>query len=162
MKGWKKILFVLAVIAVAAIACFMSWSYGFRKGMRAGGLASNLLESAMLHPYITGQLANANCEGAKQALYDYLKHLEKYRDVKGSIISMPTVYDGDKMLTHIRLARIEEHLGNSMQTQKHMAIAKEACAQLKWEDCSDEKMVSFAERLEEKDPIGCLSNKKAP
>ena len=160
MKRWRKILFVLAAIAVAAIGCFMSWSYGFREGMRAGGLTSNLLESALLYQHIADQFANANCEGVRQALYDHLKHLEKYRDVKGSNISMPTVYYGDKMLTHIRLARIEAHMGNPMQAQKHMAIAKEACAHQKWEDCSDEKMISFAKRVEEKNPIACLSNKK--
>jgi hypothetical protein len=108
---------------------------------------------------MTDQLANANCEGAKQALNDYLKHLDKYRDVKGSFIS-DTVYYGDKMLTHVRLAWIEEHMENHAEAQRHMAIAKEACTQRKWEDCSEEKVVSFAKRWEEKNPIGCLSSKK--
>ena len=160
MKGWKKILLALAGIAVVAIACFMSWSYGFREGIRAGGLTSNMAEFALLDQHMTDQLANANCEGAKQALNDYLKHLEKYRDVKGSLISDPTVYYGGKMLTHVRLARVEEHMGNHVEAQKHMAVAKEVCAQRNWEDCSEEKMVSFAKRLEEKNPIGCLSSKK--
>jgi len=58
------------------------------------------------------------------------------------------------------LARIEEYLGNSTEAQKHMAIAREACAHRKWKECSEDKLVSFAKRLEEKNPIGCLSSKK--
>jgi hypothetical protein len=159
MKTWQKLLVLLFAIAVVAIACFMSWSYGFREGIRAGGLTSNIAEFELLNQHMTDQLANANCEGAKQALNDYLKHLEKYRDVEGSLVSDPTVYYGDKMLTHVRLARIEEHMGNHAQAQKHIAMAKEACAQRKWGDCSYEKMVSFAKRWEEKNPIACLSSK---
>jgi len=159
MKKWKKVLLLFAGIAFVATACFISWSYGFRQGIRAGGLTSNMAEFTLLNQHMTDQLANANCEGAKQALNDYLKHLDKYRDVKGSFIS-DTVYYGDKMLTHVRLAWIEEHMENHAEAQRHMAIAKEACTQRKWEDCSEEKVVSFAKRWEEKNPIGCLSSKK--
>jgi hypothetical protein len=159
MKKWKKVLLLFAGIALAATGCFISWSFGFRQGIRAGGLTSSIAEFTLLNQHMSDQLANAKCDGVKQALNDYLKHLDKYRDVKGSFIS-DTVYYGDKMLTHVRLARIEAHVGNHAQAQKHMAIAKEACAQRKWEDCSEEKMVSFAKRWEEKNPIGCLSSKK--
>ena len=160
MKKWKKILLAVVGIVLVAIACFMSWSYGFREGIRAGGLTSNIAEFELLNQHMIDQLANANCEGAKQALIEYLKHLDKYRDIKGSLISDPTVYCGGKMLTHVRLARIEEHIGNHAQAQKHMAMAKEACAQRKWKGCSEEELVSFAKRWEEKNPIGCLSTKK--
>jgi hypothetical protein len=159
MKKWKKVLLLFCGIVLVAIACFISWSYGFRQGIRAGGLTSNMAEFTLLNQHVTDQLANANCEGAKQALNDYLKHLDKYRDVRGSFIS-DTIYYGDKMLTHVRLARIEEHMGNHAEAQNHMTMAKEACVQRKWEDCSEGKMVSFAKRWEEKNPIGCLSNKK--
>jgi hypothetical protein len=160
MKNWKKILLAVVGIALVAIACFISWSYGFRQGIRAGGLTSDIAEFTLLNQHMHDQLANANCEGAKQALNDYLKHLEKYKGAEGSLISDPTVYYGDKMLTHMRLARIEEHMGNHAEAQKHMTVAKEACAQRKWEDCSEEKIVSFGKRWEEKNPIGCLSSKK--
>jgi len=159
MRKWKRVLIVLCVIAVMAIACFFSWSYGFRACIHAGGLTSNMAEFTLLNQHMTDQLANANCEGVKQALNDYLNHLDKYKGVEGSFIS-DTVYYADKMLTHVRLARIEKHMGHHAEAQKHMTIAKEACAQRKWEDCSEEKMVSFAKRWEEKNPIGCLSSEK--
>ncbi len=159
MKKWKKVLLAVAGIVLIALACFMSWSYGFRQGIRAGGLTSSMAEFELLNHHMADQLANANCEGAKQALNDYLKHLEKYRGVQGSFIS-ETVYYGDKMLTHVRLARIEEHMENHAQANNHIAMAKEACAQRNWEDCSEEKMISLANRWDEKNPIACLSSKK--
>ena len=159
MKTWKKVLILFSTMAVVAIACFISWSYGFRDGMRAGGLTSSMAEFMLANQHMADQLANANCEGVKQALIDHLKHLDKYKDVKGSFIS-GTVYFGDKMLTHVRLARIEEHMGHHAEAQKHLVIAKEACAQRNWTDCSEERLVSFAKRLEEKYPIACLANEK--
>jgi hypothetical protein len=159
MKKWKKVLLLVAGIVLVAIACFVSWSYGFRQGIRAGGLTSSMAEFTLLNQHMTDQMAHANCDGAKQAIIDYLTHLEKYKDVKGSFIS-DTVYYGDKMLSHVRLSRIEAHIGNHAEAQKHMAIAKEACAQRKWNNCSEEMLVSFAKRLEEKNPIACLADEK--
>ena len=159
MKKWKKILFVAAGIFLVAIACFISWAYGFRQGIRAGGLTSSMAEFNLFHQHLKNNLENASCIGAKEALNDYLKHLEKYKGVKGSFIS-DTIYYGDMMLTHVRLARIEEYMGNHAEAQNQINIAKEACLQRKWEDCSYEKMVLMTKRLEERNPIGCLSSQK--
>src|SRR5574341_62977 len=159
MKKWKRILLAVAGIALVAIACFISWSYGFRQGIRAGGLTSSMAELMLANQHMSDQMANANCEGVKQAINDYLKVIEKYKDVKDGLITETTYY-GDLMLGHIRLARIEEQLGNFAEKGKHMALAKEACAHRKWPDCSEEKLIWFAKRIEEKNPIACLSNEK--
>jgi F0F1-type ATP synthase membrane subunit c/vacuolar-type H+-ATPase subunit K len=159
MKRWKKILLLLAAILLVAIACIISWSYGFRQGIRAGGVTSSMAELMLANQHMADQMANANCEGVKEAINDYLKVVEKYKDVKEGLITETTYY-GDLMLGHIRLARMEEYLGNGAEAQKHMAIAKEACARRRWKECSEDKLFSFAKRLEETNPIGCLSSKK--
>jgi hypothetical protein len=159
MKKWKKVLILVSAIAVFGVACVISWSYGFRQGIRAGGLTSSMAELMLANQHMPDQMANASCEGVKQAINDYLKVIEKYKDVKDGIITETTYY-GDQMLGHIRLARIEDHLGNHDEKAKHLAIAQEACAHLKWKDCSAEKIISFAQRLEEKNPIACLANEK--
>jgi len=159
MKTWKKVLLIATGIALVAIACLISWTYGGREGLRAGGLASSMVEFMSLNPHMGDQLANANCEGVKQALNDYLNLLDKYKDMPGSFMS-GTVYYGDKMLTHVRLERIEKHMGHHAEAQKHMALAKEACDHRKWDNCSEEKLFSFAKRLEEKNPIACLKDEK--
>ena len=159
MKMWKKVLIICSAIILVAIACIISWSYGFSQGIRAGGLTSSMAELTLINQHMTDQMGNASCEGTKQSINDYLQIIEKYKNVKDGFITETTYY-GDKMLGHIRLARIEEYLGNSAEAQKHMAIAKEACTHRKWKECSEEKLVSFTKRLEEKYPIGCISDKK--
>lgn len=159
MTKTKKILVTLSAILAVAIVCVFSWSYGFRQGIRAGGLTSNMAEFMLVEQHMVDQMAKANCEGVKQAINDLLILLEKYRDVKGSFIS-ETIYYGDKMYAHLRLSMIEAHMGNEEAASKHMERAREACTNRKWENCSDENLISFAERLEEMSPIACLTHDK--
>ena len=64
------------------------------------------------------------------------------------------------MLAHLRLSKIESHMGNEKAASKHMERAREACAYRKWEDCSEANLISFTERLDEKFPIACLAHEK--
>jgi hypothetical protein len=159
MTKWKKILLILAVFVLVVIACYLSWAYGFREGIRAGGLTSSIAELSLANQHMADQYTNANCEGVKQAINDYLIVLEKYKG-KDDILLTETVYFGDLMLGHMRLARIEEHQGNQEAKKKHLAIAQEACARRKWPDCSEEKLRWFSERMEKNNPITCLSKEK--
>ena len=156
MNKWKKILLIIAVLLLATAACFFSWAYGFRQGIKAGGLTSSMAEMMLANQHMTDQFINATCDGVEQAINDYLKVLEKHRG-KDDILLTETVYYGDEMLGHMRLARIEEHQGNQNEMERHLAIAQEACAHRKWPDCSEEKLRWFSERLEKNNPITCLS-----
>jgi hypothetical protein len=156
MKKWKKILLIFGGLALVGIACFFSWAYGFREGIKAGGLTSSMAEMMLVNQNMTDQFTNANCEGVEQAINDYLKVLERHKG-KDDILVPDTVYYGDLMLGHMRLARIEEHRGNQEETKRHLPIAQEACAHRKWPDCSEEKLRWFSERLEKNNPITCLS-----
>jgi hypothetical protein len=162
MKLWKKVVLVIAALIVVAIACFLSWSYGFRNGMIAGGVTREMAELVVFHEHMEDQMTNADCAGAKQSIGDYLKLIEKYKDIPYGLITTETSYYGDTMLCHIRLARIERQLGNPTEATKQMELAKEACAHRKWKDCSEENMISFAKRREQKQPrpIACLANEK--
>ena len=159
MTKRKKILITLAIVTVIVLACILSFMFGFREGIQTGGLTNSTAEFMKINQHMNDQMSNANCEGVKQALNDYMNVLEKYKDVKGSFIS-DTEYYGDKMLIHVRLARIEKHIGNNAEAQQHMNIAKEACGHRQWTDCSEEKMILFAKKREENNPIACLSNEK--
>jgi hypothetical protein len=159
MTKYKKILIGVSGILLFAVGCYTSFLYGFRQGIRAGGVTSSMAEVWLFHEHMADQMANANCEGAKKALLDHLALIEKYKGVEGGLISS-TVYYGDKMLDHTRLSRIEKQLGNETAAKNHMTIAIEACTQRGWKDCSEEKLIHFSKRLEEKNPIACLSSAK--
>ncbi len=157
MTKWKKIIIVISAIAVLVVACFLSWSYGFREGIHVGGFTSSMAEFALSSQHMGDQLANANCDGAKQAIVDYLNTVEKYKNVKNGIITESS-YQADKMLGHMRLALIEEKQGNQSEKMRHLAIAKDACIARKWEDCSEEKLSMYVRRFLEKNPVACLKN----
>lgn len=159
MNKWKKILIVFAGLALVAIACFFSWSYGFRQGMHAGGFTSSMAELMLANNHMADQMANANCDGVKQSINDYLKLIEINRG-KDDVFMTETTYYGDLTLMNLRLARIEEHQGNQEEKRRHLAIAQEACAHRKWKDCSEEKLIWFSKQMEKNNPITCLSNEK--
>ena len=157
MKNWKKILLILVGLPLIGIACFFSWAYGFREGIKAGGLTSSMAEMMLANQHMRDQFTNATCDGVKQAITDYLKVLEQYKDKDNTLITK-TVYYGDVMLGYMRLARIEEHQGNREAAKRDLTIAQEACAHRKWSDCSEKKLRWFSERLEKNNPISCLSD----
>lgn len=160
MRLWKKITLAIGILVVVAAASFFSWSYGFRKGMMAGGITREMAEMGYFFGHMEDQLRNADCEGAKRAIIDFLNLLNKYKDNPYGLITTETSYYGDKMLAHLRLARIERQLGNQTEATKQMVLAKEACSNRKWKDCSEEKLMSFLKRRDEKVPIACLANER--
>jgi hypothetical protein len=159
MSKSKKALIAISALAILIVACVISYLLGFKFGIRSGGLASSMAEVMLSQQHMSDQMVNADCEGVRQAIDDHLVILERYRNAEGSLIS-DTIYYGDNMLAHVRLARIEQHMGNNREALKHMAKAKEACVNRIWKDCSEERLIWFAKRLEEKNPIQCLANEK--
>ena len=157
MSKRKKILIGLALVTLVAGLCVLSFFYAFRKGIQAGGMSSSMGEFFVFQQHMDAQMANANCEGVKQAINDYLDIVAKYKDKDGSFINSTTYY-GDKVLGHTRLARIERHLKNDAAADDQMKMAIEACRLHGWQDCSDAKLIFYSKKLEEKNPIACLSN----
>ncbi len=157
MSKSKKVIIVASALAILIVACVIGYLLGFKSGIRAGGFASSMAEMMLSQQHMRDQMVNADCEGVRQAIDDLLVILEKYRNVEGSLIS-DTVYYGDNMLAHVRLARIEKYMGNHEEALEHMERAKEACLHRAWKDCSEKKLIWFAKQVEERYPIGCLAN----
>ena len=159
MKRWKRVVFSIILLVLVIVACILSWSYGFRKGLLAGGLTREIAELTLIEKHMADQMANAGYEGAKQAIVDYLEMLGRLKGVEGAIITK-TSYHADIMLCHVRLARIEKRLGNNQEAARHIQIAKRACIARNWKDCSEEKMILFSQRNERKFPIACLAGEE--
>jgi hypothetical protein len=153
----KKILISIVLVVLIPGLCVISFIYGFRQGIEAGGLSSSLGEFLVFQQYMDAQMANADCAGAKRAINDYLDLVTKYKDKDSSFIKSTTYY-GDKMLGHARLSRIERHLKNYTEADSQMEKAMEACSLRNWSDCSEAKLIIYSKKLEEKNPIACLAN----
>ena len=160
MKKLKKLLIIIAAAVLLIIACAVGYFWGFHQGIRAGHLTAEVAEFTVVHEHLADQMANADCLALKEALKEYLALMEKYKDLERGLVLSRNTYYADKMLTHARLARIEHKLGNETEAGNEMKLAMEACKQQGWQDCSDGKIVSFTRKIEEKNPIDCLSNSK--
>lgn len=158
MKKWKKILIAVAAVIVVILAYIIGNLNGYRQGVSAGEFTTSMAYFLTATDNMTSQLANANCDGVKESINDYLNQMEKLKNSKNNLIITETSYNHDKMRAHMMLARIEEHLGNNTESAKHISIAQEVCAKRKWKDCSEDKLLEFEYRLEKDNPIACLSN----
>ena len=155
MTKRKKIAIGTAALLLVVTACTLSWFYGFRQGLRAGGLTASMAEIMHNSELYAEELRNANCEGVEKAIIDHLSMIEKHKDNEGSLIT-GRGFLIDKMLDHTRLSVIENHLGNQQESEAHLDIALEACKELKWKECTEGKLLQFEQRIDEKNPIACL------
>jgi len=160
MEKPKKVIVIILVVVLLGIACAVGYFWGFQEGIRAGHLTAELAEFTLAHQHIADQMSEADCLALKETLKEYLVLLAKYKDFDRGLVLSRIAYYGDKMLTHARLARIEKKLGNEKEAGSQMKLAVEACKHRGWRDCSEEKIVSFTRKIEEKNPIGCLSDRK--
>ncbi len=155
MTKAKKIILILSVIAMMAIVGIISWSYGFRQGINAGQFTSSMAEMMLANKHMEDQFENASCDGVRQSINEYLQAIEDNKNADGG-----TSYYSELMIGHLRLARIEEHLGNIVEKERRIALAKQACLNRKWKDCSEETITIFSKKIEDKYPIACLKDKK--
>jgi hypothetical protein len=56
MKISKKVALSVAALVFVATACFLSWSYGFRSGMLAGGITKEIAEVGVFSAQLEDQL----------------------------------------------------------------------------------------------------------
>jgi len=54
----KKILLSFSILIIIGVVSIFSWSYGFKQGIRAGGVSSSLAEFYLFHEHVTDQLSN--------------------------------------------------------------------------------------------------------
>ena len=87
IKKRRILLLTLSALVLIAISLAAGFVYGFRQGLRAGGLTSSMAEFVKAQEYMLAQFSNGNCDGVKAALKDHLALLDKYRNVEGSFIS---------------------------------------------------------------------------
>lgn len=158
MKKWKKILIAVSAVVVVALAYIIGNFNGFKQGLSAGGVTTSMAYFMTANDHMTDQMANGTCEGLRESINDYLKQMEKLKDIKNNLFVTESSYNGDKMLSHMRLAKIEEHIGNNTERANHIRIAQEACANRKWKDCSEEKLLDIEKRFAKNHPIACLSS----
>jgi len=151
LQKLKKII-LYSVLSVCVTCC----SYGFRNEVLAGEITCGMNDVESASQYMANQMANGDCNGVKESINKFLIVIEQFKNVKKGLYTESTYY-ADKMLGHLRLVRIEEKQGNLEERSNHLEIAKEACIHRHVDYCTEEKLIWYGKRFEEKHPIACLS-----
>ena len=145
------ILLLISVIVSGGIGLMT----GFHFGIRSGNMLSSTLEYQFFREPILVVLSQGNCQAVKEALKKHISLVNKYKDIPESFF-FGSVGSADLILSHTRLARLEQKDGNISIAQEHLKKAKDACNKLEWEDCSEDNMIMISKLFEEKSPIPCL------
>jgi hypothetical protein len=69
MTKRKNMLIVILFLALVITSSVLSYFYGFRQGIRTGGVTATMAEYWFFHDHMTDQMANADCEGVRKALW---------------------------------------------------------------------------------------------
>ena len=155
MKRVKVISLISLGVLFLVVSFCIGGYLGYVKGLKHGGLTRSLAEMVKIQDHLSTQFQHADCEGVKKSLNEYLIFLDKQQNVESLFFTESTRF-ADKMMAHVRLALIERRLGNEIEAKRHLELAESFCNAIGREECSEERMISFINKVDKKKPIKCL------
>ena len=182
MRKFTKFIYGILAVLIVIAACIFSYFFGVRQGIKNGGLMMSLNDMMYYSEFYEEQYSNADCEGVKEALTDNILMREKYKDIEESFFGRD-IYLTEKMFSYTRLSIIENLSGNKKTSREHMDVAIEVCnarnsaiknrpgneqasdknisnSPESINECTAEKLLYLQRKVDEKNPIACLSDKK--
>jgi hypothetical protein len=132
---------------VLAVNLGVGYYTGFWVG-KGNVLAFDVAETADYSGFIEAQLSEGTNAARDEALHNFLAVIEKRKGHWTPTFS-EKAYAVDSALTNARLSALAQKRGTSQDAQEYLERAVSFCPQIGWQDCSAEKMVAFAQRLDE-------------
>jgi len=139
----RKKLLLIVLISIALLA--LGFAGGTYFGWTKLGKGTRSMERLF---GLSGYGQYANYPEAKKVLLDYMAVLDEVKKMKGIDASEYRMCQVETMTTYIRLAITEEKNANSKESEKYMGEASKGCQDIKWKDCSPEKLRQLVERLD--------------
>jgi hypothetical protein len=112
---------------------------------KTGAAHQRLAESARQEAYVFEQYMNADYREAKTAMLNHIRMLDRLSDESGRPNRNPFAVDA--MNWQIRLANLEARNHGSHESE-YLREACSRCEDLKWADCSKERLRAEVERLD--------------
>ena len=157
MKRSSKLSLIIIISALFIIVVVASYKIGVKQGIKYGRTYSSIGGLIRLEEQITEQMENANCVGLKKSLNDYLVLIKNYKEDEDLTIRK-FLYHQHKMIAHLIIAKIEKSEGKNQKSMKHIEMAKEACVDRNWDDCTTERLDQYAKDYIKDHQIACLKN----
>ena len=135
-------LIVVAILLIATIAAVVAL-IDYRKKKSA---EDRLTRSVKQSEYTYQQCRDGDYATAKTAILTHLELLDRWSAQSERPTRNPYFFDG--MMWYVRLAHLEDKNNNPAGKSEFMSEALSRCGQIGLADCSEEKLLREAERME--------------
>lgn len=137
---------IASYVLALAIGLGAGYYFGFEVG-RGRALALDMVETAYYSAYTEMQMAEGTDASREEATRGFLALIEK-RKGHWTPLFTEKGYAIDSALTNARLSALAQKRGATQEAQEYLSRAASFCPQIGWQECSAEKIVSFAKRLD--------------
>ena len=137
---------VASYFLVLAVGIAVGYYSGFWVG-KGSALAFDMAETAYYSAFIEAQMSEGTNATREEALRAFLAVIEKRKGHWTPTFSEKG-YAVDAALTNARLSALAQKRGATREAQEYLNRAASFCPQIGWQDCSAEKILAFAQRLD--------------
>jgi hypothetical protein len=137
-------------IATYLLVLALGLGGGYYLGIRTGQVSAVGLDMAEMEYYFKYsemQMAEGTDATREEVIRDFLALIEKRRG-SGSPWFSEKVYAADSALANARLSALARKRGATQEADEYLNRAASFCPQIGWRECSAEKIVQFALRLD--------------
>lgn len=138
-------------IATYLLVLSLGLGGGYYFGYRTGQISAfnlDLAEMAEMEHYLTYsemQMSEGTDTTREEVILEFLALLEKQK-ARGSLTEK--VYAADSALANARLFALAKKRGATQEANEYLNRAASFCPQIGWRECSAEKIVQVAQRLD--------------
>lgn len=142
----KTAIRISSYLLALALSLGGGYYFGFRSG-QVSALAFNMAEMEYYFTHNEVQMAEGTDATREEALRGFLAFIEKRRGHESPWFT-EKVYATDSALANARLFALAKKRGATQEAKEYLNRAASFCPQIGWQECSAEKIVSVAQRLD--------------
>jgi hypothetical protein len=123
---------------------------GYYFGLRSGQVSALAFDMAEMEYYFTHnevQMTEGNDATREEALRGFLAFIDKRRGHESPWFT-EKVYATDSALVNARLFALAKKRGATQEAKEYLNQAASFCPKIGWQECSAEKIVAVAQRLD--------------
>ena len=142
----KIVLRIASYLLILALGLGGGSYFGFRTGQMSA-LAFDMAEMEYYFTHNEVQMSEGTDATREEALRGFLAFIEKRRGHQSPWFT-EKIYATDSALANARLSALARKRGATQEADEYLNRAASFCPQIGWQECSVEKIVSVAQRLD--------------
>jgi len=152
-RTWKIGIVVASHLGAAVAGASLGIWYSWRSLQQVSAMMDHMMLTTRYAMHAELQRVEGNAKGYREALLAFLSALEHARNLENPLYG-ESVDLADKLLTYLRLPRLELKVGNQKESKAYMEQALDTCARLSWRDREPDHLVELSEQLDKKGLLG--------